>query len=93
VLATHKSAIKRQKQSLLSRDRNQSVKSRIRTLAKKVVTAVEEKNAAAAKAALVAAIPVIGKAAAKGVIKKATASRKISRLSKKVHGLSAASAS
>jgi len=56
----------------------------LKTLSKKVEAAVAAKNADVAKTALVQAMKAFDKAAAAGVIHRATASRKISRLSAKV---------
>ena len=56
---------------------------------KTVLEAVETKDPEAAKAALAKAVPAIAKAAAKGAFHKKTASRKISRLTKRVNGLKA----
>jgi small subunit ribosomal protein S20 len=83
-VATHKSAIKRQKQALKKQERNKSVKSMLKTLAKKVEQAVEAKSADSAKDALVKAMKAYDKAASAGIIHRTTASRKISRLSAKV---------
>jgi len=54
---------------------------------KSVLNAVDEKDKTTSEAALAAAIPAINKAASKGVFHKKTASRKISRLTKKVNAL------
>jgi len=86
-LATHKSAIKRSRQSEKSRVRNTSIKSSIKTKIKSVLQAVEEKDKTGSETALSAAIPAISKAAAKGVFHKKNASRKISRLTKKVRSV------
>jgi small subunit ribosomal protein S20 len=59
----------------------------MRTFVKQVRTAVAAGNQEEAKTALTRAIPYIDKAATKGVIHKATASRKISRLVKLVNNL------
>ena len=83
-MATHKSAIKRQKQALKKQERNKSVKSMLKTLSKKVEQAIEAKSADTAKDALVKAMKAYDKAASAGVIHRTTASRKISRLSAKV---------
>ena len=88
-MLTHKSAIKRSRQALKHRERNVSVKSSIKTSVKTVLEAVEGKDPAAAKAALHQAIPAIAKAAAKGAFHKKTATRKISRLTKRVNTLKA----
>ena len=89
-VATHKSAIKRQKQAEKKHEINKSVKSMLKTLAKKVEQAVEAKNADVAKEAMVKAMKAYDKAASQGILHKSTASRKISRLSTKVSKISAA---
>jgi len=86
-LAHHKSALKRIKQNKVKNARNRHVRSTMRTFVKKIREAVENKDLAAAKEALAAAIPVIDKSATKGVIHKATASRNVSRLTKLVNTL------
>jgi small subunit ribosomal protein S20 len=88
-LATHQSAIKRNRPAGRHRDFNNAVKSSIKTGVKGVWEAVETKNMDAAKAALDKAVPMIAKAAAKGAFHKKTASRKISRLTKRVNTLKA----
>jgi len=88
-LANHKSAIKRHKQSLAKRERNRVAKSTLKTVAKKVETALTDKNPDAAREALKTAIVTFDKAAGKGIIHANAASRKISRLSKKVNTLAA----
>jgi small subunit ribosomal protein S20 len=87
LLATHKSAEKRDRQSEKRRERNISAKSAIKTKIKSVLAAVETKDQEASTKALQAAIPAIDKAAVKGVIHKKNASRKISRLTKKINAL------
>ncbi|OGW41169.1 MAG: 30S ribosomal protein S20 [Nitrospirae bacterium GWD2_57_9] len=89
-MATHKSAIKRQKQAEKKHEINKSVKSMLKTMAKKVEQAVEAKNAAGAKEAMVKAMKAYDKAASAGILHKSTASRKISRLSTKVGKIGAA---
>jgi small subunit ribosomal protein S20 len=89
-VATHKSAVKRQKQAEKKHLRNKSVKSTLKTLAKKVEQAVETKNVDAAKDAMVKAMKAYDKAASQGILHKSTASRKISRLSAKVGKITAA---
>ena len=71
------------------RIRNKGVKSAIRTAAKKVVSASEKKDAAAAKEALLDMIKRIDTAAGKGIVKKNTAARKKSRMQKLVNRLGA----
>lgn len=86
-MAHHKSALKRIKQNEKRRLRNKHNKSSLRTFIKRVREAVEGKDAAAAREALAAAIPVIDKAATKGVIHSSNASRSVSRLTKLVNTL------
>ena len=88
-MATHQSAIKRSKQNEKRRLRSISIKSNVKTEIKSVVRALETKDIEQSKAALAKAIPLITKAAAKGVFHKKTASRKISRLTKKMNTLKA----
>ncbi|WP_027714313.1 30S ribosomal protein S20 [Desulfuromonas sp. TF] len=88
-MANHKSAIKRNKQNALRNARNTHIRSTMRTYVKQVRQAVAEGNAESAKTALERVIPFIDKAATKGIIHKATASRKISRLTRLVNALQA----
>jgi len=69
-LATHKSAIKRSKQSEKHRERNIAIKSSVRTEIKKVLKIADAKDGKGAKAALAEAIPAIDKAAVKGAFTK-----------------------
>jgi small subunit ribosomal protein S20 len=87
LLATHKSAEKRDRQSVKGRERNVAAKSGIKTKVKSVINAVESKDKDASAKALKAAIPALAKAAVKGVIHKKNASRKISRLTRKINAL------
>ena len=68
-------------------ERNQAIKSRVKTFVKKVLSAVEAKNVDEAKTALQVAYKELDKAVTKGVVKKNTASRKKSRLAVKVNTL------
>ena len=61
--------------------------SRIRTQVKKVESALAAGDKAAATAALAAAQPELARGVAKGVLHKNTASRKFSRLNKRVQAL------
>ena len=89
-MANHKSALKRVRQNEKRRLANKAVKTRVKGSVKSVRQALEAKDAAQAAEALAAAVPVIDKAAGKGVLHRKTASRKISRLAKQVHELSSA---
>ncbi|MBW2452520.1 MAG: 30S ribosomal protein S20 [Deltaproteobacteria bacterium] len=86
-MANHKSAEKRQRQNKIRNARNTHIRSTMRTYVKKVRMAAAEGDAETAKTMLDKAVPFIDKAATKGVIHKATASRKISRLTKLVNDI------
>ncbi|GBC59920.1 30S ribosomal protein S20 [Desulfonema ishimotonii] len=88
-MANHKSALKRARQSLIRRDRNRAVKTRVKNVVKSVRLAVEEGAGDTAATELILATSLIDKAAKKGVLHKKTAARKISRLSKLVNTISA----
>lgn len=87
-MANHKSAIKRNIQNAKRRMRNRMVKTRVKTAIKSVQAAQQSGNDAAAE--LTAAQAIIDKAAKKGVIHKRTASRKISRLTRRINRMTAA---
>jgi small subunit ribosomal protein S20 len=86
-VANHPSAEKRNRQRIKRTLRNRTITSSVRTLVKKVRTAVAAKDKEAAKAALVTAIKALDKAAGKGVFHEKAASRTVSRLSAAVHKL------
>ena len=86
-MATHKSSEKRSRQSEKRQIRNVAIRSRVKTAIKKVLSAVEKRDLDSASAMLGKAVPDIAKAAAKGVFHKKNASRKISRLTRKVDTL------
>jgi len=86
-LANHKSAMKRNRQNQLQRLRNRSNKTKMKGVVKKVLAALELKSGEQAQEALKTAIPVIQKTAVKGSIHKKNASRKVSRLTKRVNAL------
>jgi small subunit ribosomal protein S20 len=86
-VANHKSAAKRNRQNLVRKTRNAHIRSTMRNLVKQVREAVTAGDKEAAQTFLAKAVPYIDKTATKGVIHKATASRKISRLNKLVNTL------
>ena len=79
-MANIKSAKKRILVSKKKEFRNKSIKSKVKTLTKKVEAAAAAGDKAEAEAALKVAIREISKAAYKGVYHKNTAARKVSRL-------------
>ena len=82
------SAEKRARQSVKRNLHNRSVESGVKTVLKKVEAAVTSGNLDDATKALLQAVRALNKAASKGVIHRNTASRNISRLTKKVNALS-----
>lgn len=86
------SALKRTRQAEKRRLRNKAVRTSLKTTIKKVEAAVAAGDKLNASIALKEAIKKLCKAASKGVIHKNTASRHISRLTKKVNALSKAEA-
>ena len=86
-MANIKSAKKRIKVIATKTAHNKSIKSRVKTIIKKVEVAVENGDKATAKAALSDAIKAISSAASKGIYHKNTAARKISNLTKAVNSM------
>jgi small subunit ribosomal protein S20 len=84
-LANHPSALKRVKQSQARRLRNMSIRSRIKTTVKKFQQVLETGTVESARPLMIQAIAQIDRAGSQGVVHPRTASRKISRLAKKLH--------
>jgi small subunit ribosomal protein S20 len=84
-IPVHPSAEKRHRQSLKRQARNRVIKTRFRTATKSALEAIEGSDKDAAQTALREAVKVLQKAASKGTIKRNTASRKIARLSRRLH--------
>lgn len=89
-LITHYSAIKRHRQSLKKRARNIETKSKLRTLIKRARQAIEAKNQENAASQIRVVDKELGKAVSKGIIKRNTASRWLSRLARSASRVSAA---
>ena len=87
----HPSAIKRARQNLKRNLQNTMQRSAMRTAVKKVIVAVEHGDLEMAQSELPSAVRALGKASSKGLIHGNQASRKISRLTRKVAALSASS--
>ena len=83
-MPNHKSAIKRNKQSIKRRSHNRTVLSTIRTTIRKVHSLVQEKKFDEAKGALRLAESQMSRASARGLYHRKTASRKIGRLASMV---------
>ena len=86
-MANIKSAKKRILVNETKAARNKAIRSKVKTMVKKVDAATAAGDKAAAQAALLVAISEIDKATSKGVYHKNTASRKVSRLSKAVNAM------
>jgi len=86
------SAAKRVRQSAKRRLRNRSAKSAVKTQVKKLLTAIEAGDVAAAAAQQQAAASVLDKAVTRGILHKRTAARRKSRLAAKLNKLKAAAA-
>jgi len=86
----HKSTEKRARQNKKRYLHNRAIKSSMKTRIKNLLTALETKNEESVYPELKKVISSINRAASKGVIHKKTASRKISRLTKRVNKLLAA---
>jgi len=86
-MANTKSAQKAARQTLRRTEVNKSRRSEMRTFVRKVEEALAAKDAAGAAAALGEAQPKLARAAQKGIVHKNAASRKISRLAKRVKAL------
>ena len=86
------SALRQHKQSEIRRARNHAVKSALRTQMKKVLTAVESKDAAGSKTALSEAYALLDRAVGKGVIHKNNGARHKARLAARVNAVAAPAA-
>ncbi|MEJ2690982.1 MAG: 30S ribosomal protein S20 [Deltaproteobacteria bacterium] len=89
-MANHKSALKRDRQSQQRRLRNRNNRTQVKNAIRKINEAVAAQSVEGAQEALRSAIPVIDRAAVKGAIHKKNASRKVSRLTRKVNALNGA---
>ena len=85
----YSSAQKRHRQSEERRLRNKSVKSSVRTSAKKFVALAQKKDVSGAETALQDMIKKIDTAARKGIVKKNAAARKKSRMQRLYNSIKA----
>ena len=86
-MANHKSAKKRIKQTIKRTERNRFYRTRIKNITKAVKEAVEAGDVAKAQDALKVANKKLHSFVSKGILKKNTAARKVSRLNKLVKEL------
>lgn len=83
-MANTKSAKKMVRKIERRTERNRDQRSKMRTFIRRVEEAIGAGDKAAAETALRAAQPMIARAGQKGLLHKRTASRKVSRLAKRV---------
>lgn len=86
-MANHKSAEKRARQTRIKTERNRFYKTRIKNVTKDVLSAVEANDKEKASEAMKTANKYIHHCVSKGILKKGTASRKVSRLQTKVNAI------
>ncbi len=79
-MATHASALKAYRQSVVRREHNRELRSKLRTGLKDIRTAIAEKDGEAARKQLSGAFALIDKMASKGIIHRNAAARYKSRL-------------
>ncbi len=89
-MANTKSAKKAARQTVRRTEANKGRRSRARSYARKVEEAIAAGDKAAAAAALKEAEPVLARTAQKGLVHRKTASRKVSRLAKRVSAMQGA---
>ena len=87
-MANHPSALKRHRQSRKRRDANHAAKARLRTLVRDVNEALAAGNKPSAQQLLRTVSKALAKAASKGLLHAANASRRTSRLARRVARLS-----
>jgi small subunit ribosomal protein S20 len=80
--------MKRNRQNIKRRLTNQMRRTRIKTLTKEFLTAVESGNKDEAHEALGRVVPAIQRAVSRGTLHRNTAYRKISRLSRRINSVS-----
>ena len=86
-MANTKSAKKAARQTVRRTEANKPRRSRMRSYARKVEEAIASGDKAAAAAALKEAEPVLARSAQKGLVHRKSASRKVSRLAKRVSAM------
>ena len=86
-MANHKSSVKRIRQTLVRTERNRFYRTRLKNIVKSVRSAIDAGNKEEATATLKLANQQIHKFVSKGVIKKETAARKVSRLHRAVNAI------
>ncbi len=86
-MANHKSALKRIRQTETRTERNRFYRTRLKNIVKAVRSAIDEGNKEEATAAFKIANQQIHRFVSKGLLKKETAARKVSRLHQAVNAI------
>ncbi len=86
-MANHKSSVKRIRQTIKKTERNRFYRTRLKNIVKDVRSAIDAGNKEEAAAALKVANQQIHKFVSKGILKKETAARKVSRLHTAVNAI------
>jgi small subunit ribosomal protein S20 len=89
-MANTRSAKKAARQTVRRSEANKARRSRMRSFVRKVEEAIASGDKEKASAALEEAEPVLARTAQKGMLHRKTASRKVSRLAKRVHAMGSA---
>jgi small subunit ribosomal protein S20 len=89
-MANTKSAKKAARQTIKRTEANKSRRTQLRSSVRKVEEAIAAGDRAAAQAALKDAEPVLARTAQRGIVHRKTASRKVSRLVKRIRALESA---
>ena len=86
-MANHKSSEKRARQTRIKTERNRFYKTRIKNVTKNVLAAIEIADKEKAVETMKTANKYLHHCVSKGIIKKETAARKVSRLQVKVNAI------
>ena len=86
-MANHKSCEKRARQTKIKTERNRFYKTRIKNVTKNVLAAIEGVDKEKAVEAMKTANKYLHHCVSKGILKKGTAARKLSRLQVKVNAI------
>ncbi len=89
-MANTRSAKKAARQTVRRTEANKARRSRMRSFVRRVEEAIASGDKDKASAALKEAEPVLARTAQKGMLHRKTASRKVSRLAKRVHAMASA---
>ncbi len=87
-MANVKSAEKRARQAIRKKKNNETWSSRVKTFEKKLLAAIDKKDAKEAQKALVTFMSQMDRASQTGVLHARNAARKIGRLAKRVSNIS-----